>query len=280
MDRVLPGPVVEDLAAADVLRITLGRRVGQRRMRLLHDFQRRHEIPVVARRPLRREEDLEGAVGIDLDRRRIDPARLGLHAGAQLLERPRIAGEAAPARLEDHVMRRLAARGRGRHTLPMARVAHLAAQAIGLAAVDRRREVDRVGIVDRAARDDRERVAEMRAHGVLVEDALDGVVHEAHQVAVALGEIAIARRRRHQLRLVDRVARFAEQRDHVVPGRAQFLLGLRGVSRVGRRICLAHVGLPCIDIRIRRHASQSKRSKSSARFLRIASGSRPNSSRL
>ncbi len=32
----------------------------------------------------------------------------------------------------------------------------------------------------------------MRAHGILVEDALDGVVHEAHQVAVALGEIAVA----------------------------------------------------------------------------------------
>jgi hypothetical protein len=226
MDRILARPVVEQLAPGDVAGVTLGRHGGIRRVRPVLHLQRADVIAAKARGTLGREQDLEAAVGVHLDARTVEPAGLQLHAGAQFREVAGVAGKTAGAGLEDQVMRRLAPAGRGRLALPVPRIAHLAAQHVALAAIDRRIEVDRVRVVDGAAVEDAERVVEMRPHRILVEGTLDTVMHEAHQVAIALGEIALGRRRGHQLRDVDAVAGLLQRLDHLVPCRAQPALSI------------------------------------------------------
>ncbi len=224
MDRILARPVVEQLATGDVAGVALGRHRGIGRVRAVLDLQRADVIARVARGALGREQDLEAAVGIHLDARAVEPAGLQFHAGAQFREIAGVAREPAGAGLEDQVVRRLAPGGRRRLAAPVPRIAHLAAQQVAPAAVDRRVEVDRVRVVDGAAVEDAERVVEMRPQRILVEGALDAVVHEAHQVAIALGEIALGGRRGHALRHVDAVAGLLQRLDHLVPGGTQLLL--------------------------------------------------------
>ena len=95
-----------------------------------------------------------------------------------------------------------------------------------LLSVERRVEVDRVGVIDRGPVDDAERVAERRPIGVLVKRAFNRAVHEASEVAVALGEISIVLRCGHEFGVIDRVARGCDALHHVVPRGSQFVLGL------------------------------------------------------
>ncbi len=59
----------------------------------------------------------------DLELRRVERAGLCFHAGAELHQAAGVAGQAAVAELEDHVLRRLAAGGRRGLAAPVAVVA-------------------------------------------------------------------------------------------------------------------------------------------------------------
>jgi len=181
-------------------------------VRVADPLQRRDEIARVSLRALGREQDLEAAVLPDVELARVEAPGLGLQTGCQLSQVARVAGEHPRAGLEDDVVRCLAA------------VFHPSADLVLLASVDRCIEVDGVRVVDGGPVDDRERVAEVRTHRVFVERPLDGAVHEAHQVAVAFGEVARVLRRGHQIALVDRVTSALQVLDHLVPGGAQVLL--------------------------------------------------------
>ena len=109
----------------------------------------------------------------------------------------------------------------GRFSTPLAVIVHAAANHVVLVPVDGGVEVDRVGIVDGGAVDDGERVAKRWACRVLVKGALDGTVREAHQVAVALGQVARILGSGHEFGLVDGVSGLLEACHHVIPGVSQ-----------------------------------------------------------
>jgi hypothetical protein len=87
----------------------------------------------VAGRALGREQDLEAAVRVDLQVRRVEPAHLHLHARAQLGEAAAVACQAAVGELEDQVLRREATRRRARIAAPVPGVADLSAHHVALA---------------------------------------------------------------------------------------------------------------------------------------------------
>ena len=124
------------------------------------------------------------------------------------------------AELEDEILRRESPATRHRFAAPMPMVGSLAAENVALSTVDRREEVNGVGVVDGGFVDDLNRVTKRRKVWIFVKGALDCAVNVPHQVAIPLCEIAIGGRRGHQLGLVDRVSGAFQLGDQVVPGSA------------------------------------------------------------
>jgi len=146
-----------------------------------------------------------------------------------------------------------ASRRGGFFPAPVPPVSNLAANHIAFATVERRIEVDGVGIIDRAPIDDAKRISKGRTLSIFVEGPFDGAVQIAHQVSVALGEVARVLGRRHQFGLVDRVPGALEICDHVIPSRTQVLLGIAG--RVLLYFC--HHSSPVIEVDVAEHQGVS-----------------------
>ena len=92
MNRILAFPIVEELASADPAGVPFARFTVRRRS--ARTALGGDEVPFMARRFLRREENLEAAVVRYLDVRRVEPAGLDLHSRLQLGQTPGVACDA------------------------------------------------------------------------------------------------------------------------------------------------------------------------------------------
>ena len=224
IEQVFAVPVVEEFAQHHETRDVLARLYGAVWQGAVAHGARGHEVPCVALRALGREEDLEGAVGLYVQRCAVEHRAVGARAGRHLAQFAGISRVTA-RRLEDHVVRRFAACGRGRLAAPVAGVGCPPANAVGVVAVDGGAEVDRVGVVDGRAVQRLDRAYEIRVLWRGADASCNRAIEKAQHVAVALGEVARVGGRWIQRGGVYGIARFAERSQHLLPCGAQFLCG-------------------------------------------------------
>ena len=242
LQQVLVLPVVEelpqhhelgDVLAADVLPFTVP--AG------LHTL-RTHEIARVPVRPGRGEQDLEAPVLPDLQVAGIEHVEVHAGPGGELGDAARVAGIAARG-LEDHVVRSLAAADGRRLAAPVPSVAGTSADGVAVAAVDRRREIGRVRVINRRAIERLDGADEVRELGRRPEAAGERAVQEPQHIAIAFRQVPRRCRWRPALRVVDALARLVQPRDEAVPRRAQ---PFRGDSSL--RIVVPVHALPSIPL--------------------------------
>ena len=121
-----------------------------------------------------------------------------------------------------------------------------AAYPVTLGAVDRSRQVQRIGVVDGRLVHRLDSAPEIGEIGIFEEGAFDATEHEAQQITVSLREALFGHRRCVQLGGVDGVTSAGEGVDHVGPGRVESYSGLaftgHGVLSLGIPLILVEQG--------------------------------------